>query len=95
MDLGFVWDENKYRRVQEQHGVRFDEVVAVFEDEHGYEAQDPAGHDDRYLVVGATRADRVLMVIFSEAELPLYRIITAFDAEGSWRDEYQQGRRGL
>lgn len=92
MDLGFVWDEHKYRRVQQDHGVEFDEVVAVFDDEHGYESPDPAGHDDRFVVVGQTRQQRVLMVVFSEEDLPLYRIITAFDAEGRWRDEYEKGR---
>ncbi len=95
MDLGFVWDEQKYRLVKEKHGVSFDEVVAVFEDEGGYESPDPAGHDDRFVVVGCTRDERVLMVAFSEEHLPLYRIITAFAAEGSWRDEYEKNRRGV
>ena len=33
------------------------------------------------------------MVIYAEDELPLYRIITAFDAEGEWLDAYTQGHR--
>ena len=29
---------------------------------------------------------------YSEEDLPLYRLITAFDAEGRWLDEYQRRR---
>lgn len=65
-------------------------MVSAFDDEQGYEVPDPAGHDDRYLMVARTTTDRTLIVVFSEEELPLYRIITAFEAEGRWLDEYRQ-----
>jgi uncharacterized DUF497 family protein len=29
MDIGFVWDENKYQQVMTDHNVRFHEVVSV------------------------------------------------------------------
>jgi uncharacterized protein len=90
MDIGFVWDESKYRRVVADHHVRFHEVVAAFEDENGFEVPDPAGHADRWLWVGKSSDGRVLVVIYSEQELPLYRLITAFDAEGAWKDEYER-----
>ncbi|MDX2042255.1 MAG: hypothetical protein SF097_13455 [Acidobacteriota bacterium] len=32
--------------------------------------------------------DRLLIVVYTEQDLPLYRIITVFDAEGRWIDEY-------
>ena len=35
-----------------------------------------------------------LVVIYSEEDVPLLRFITAFDAEGSLRDEYYR-RRGI
>ncbi len=53
MDVGFVWDENKYQTTVKKHDVRFYEVVSAFDD-------------------------------------PL---ITAYNAEGGWRDEYEQRRR--
>ena len=88
MDIGFVWDETKYRKVVADHNVRFYEVVAAFDDPNGYEVPDPAGHPERWLWVGRTAQDRVLVVVYSEDDLPLYRLITAFDAEGSWLNEY-------
>lgn len=90
MDIGFVWDEQKYRAVQKDHGVAFHEVVSAFDDEKGYEVADPAGHKDRFVLVAKAATDRVLFVVFSEEELPLYRIITAFNAEGSWLDAYRK-----
>jgi uncharacterized DUF497 family protein len=90
MDIGFVWDEQKYRQVVSDHQVRFYEVVSAFEDPHGYEVPDPVGHPDRWLWIGKTAHERVLVVIYSEEDLPLYRLITAFDAEGRWRDAYDQ-----
>jgi len=90
MDIGFVWDEDKYRQVRANHNVRFYEVVSALDDQHGYEIPDPAGHVGRWMWVGKTVHERVLVVIYSEEELPLYRIITAFEAEGDWRHAYDQ-----
>jgi len=53
MDIGFVWDENKYREVQEKHEVQFYEAVAAFDDPNGFEVPDPAGHEDRWMWIGA------------------------------------------
>jgi uncharacterized DUF497 family protein len=90
MDIGFIWDEEKYGKVSAEHNVRLYEVVSAFDDQDGYEVPDPAGHVDRWMWVGKTVHDRVLVVIYSEEDLPLYRLITAFDAEGKWLDAYYQ-----
>ena len=90
MDIGFVWDEMKYKAVVKKHKVQFYEVLAAFDDSNGYEVPDPAKYENRWLWVGRTPWDRLLIIIYSEQDLPLYRIITAFDAEGRWIDEYHQ-----
>ena len=96
MDIGFVWDENKYREVQEKHQVQFYEAVAAFDDPNGFEVSDLSGYEDRSRWIGATAAGRVLVVVYSasQEDLPLYRLITAFDADGSLRDEYYS-RQGI
>ncbi len=94
MDIGFVWDENKYREVQEKHEVQFYEAVAAFDDPNGFEVPDPGGHEDRWMCIGITAEDRMLAVIYSEEDVPLLRLITAFDATGNLRDEYYR-RRGI
>jgi uncharacterized DUF497 family protein len=90
MDIGFVWDEKKYKTVIADHNVRFYEVVAAFDDPNGYEASDFVEHEERWLWIGRTPWDRLLIIVYTEQDLPLFRIITAYDAEGRWRDEYQQ-----
>ena len=80
MDIGFIWDEDKYQEAQKKHEVQFYEAVSAFDD--------PAGHGDRWIRIGVTASGRVLAIVCSEEDLPLYRFITAFDAEGRWLDEY-------
>lgn len=94
MDIGYVWDVTKYEQVRGKHGVHFDEVVSTFDDPDGYEELDDSGEEYRYSWVGKTRNARLLVVIYTEEELPLLRLITAFEAEGRWIDEYQK-RQGF
>jgi uncharacterized DUF497 family protein len=88
-DIGFVWDEDKYALVQTNHSVTFAEVVEALSDPLALETSDPQGHLDRCMVVGAT-AERVLQILYSDDELPLIRVITAFDANSRWRHEYER-----
>ena len=90
MDIGFVWDEDKYKEVQDKHQVRFYEAVSAFDDLKGCEIADPAGHEDRWMWIGATFSGRVLALVYSEEDLPLYRFITAFNAKGILLDEYKR-----
>ena len=94
MDIGFIWDDDKYKEVQRKHRVQFYEVVSAFEDPNGYEIDDPAGHEDRWMLVGKTVNNRVLAIVFSDEDLPICRLITAFDAERRWIDEYYK-RSGI
>ncbi len=71
MDIGFIWDETKYRTVVNEHNVQFYEVVAALDDSEGYEIPDPADHEDRWLWVGRTPWNRILMIVYSEQDLPL------------------------
>lgn len=92
MDIGYVWDEVKYNIVVKEHNVKFYEVVSAFDDPNGFDALDPAEHEDRWLWVGKTAWNRLLVIVFTEQDSPLYRIITAYDAEGRWQDEYYSRR---
>ena len=94
MDTGFIWDEDKYKEVQRKHNVQFYEVVSAFDDPNGYEIPDPTGHEVRWMWVGITAGGRILAIVFSDEELPIHRLITAFDAERRWIDEYYK-RSGI
>ena len=95
MDIGFIWDDNKYKEVQRKHNVQFYEVVSAFDDPNGYEILDPTIHEDRWILVGMTAGGRILAIVFSDEDVPIYRLITAFEAEGSLLDEYYRRRNGI
>ena len=91
MDIGYVWDRDKYEKVIEKHGIYFYELVSAMDDPRGFEQPDEASdEEDQWIWVGRACTERVLVVVYSEEELPLYRLITSFEAEGRWLDEYQQ-----
>lgn len=91
MDIGYLWDEDKEARVRAEHGVELDEAIeAIADPNHSYH-NDPQGNWGRFLIVGKTRTGRLLQVIISDEELPIIRIITAYDAEKRWRQDYEQG----
>ena len=95
MDIGFIWEEDKYQDVQRRHSVQFYEVVSAFDDPNGYEVPDSTIYEDRWVLVGMTASGRVLAIVFSDEDVPIYRLITAFDAEGELLDEYYRRRNGI
>lgn len=94
MDIGFVWDHERYKLVQEKHGVVFHEVVSAFDDPEGLEEPDPQGNPSRYMLLARSHNDRVLQIVytddFTEEGSMLYRIVTAFEAGQEWVDEYKR-----
>ena len=89
-DAGYVWDEDKYDLARREHDVGFSEVVSALEDPLALEELDPQGHWERHLLVGRAWSGRVLQVIYSDEDLPLVRIVTAFDANEHWRRSYER-----
>ena len=91
MDSGFVWDEEKYELVKSKHDVCFWEVVSAFDDLRFCE-QPHDEYEDRMIAVAKTVNDRVLLVIYSDEDLPLFRLITAYDAPAYWLEVYNEQR---
>ena len=91
-DFGYVWDEHEFALVQAQHEITFSEVVHAFEDLYALDEPDPQGHPERYMIVGLTHAQRLLHVIYTDEDLPLTRLITAFEANSYWSRMYEQRR---
>ena len=89
-DAGYLMDEEKLAQVLAKHGVEFIEILEACEDPHCMMAPDPQDHPERYLIVGQTRVGRLLEVICSDEELPIVRLVTAFDADPKWRRDYER-----
>ncbi len=88
MDIGFIWDADKYAKVQSKHNVQFYEVVSAFDDHHGFDAPDPQGHLDRWMYIGKTVTNRVLIIIYIAEGEEFHRLITAYEAKGEILNEY-------
>ncbi len=95
-NLDFTWDPAKARANIRKHGVSFIEAQSVFLDDQARLLDDPDHSDaeDRFILLGASAALRVLVVVhaFREAQGTI-RIISARKATPTERARYERGRR--
>ena len=63
-DKEFVWDENKHRTNKRKHGVSFEEASSVFDDEYAiyFDDEEHSQDEDRFIIVGLSKFDRLLIV---------------------------------
>ena len=92
--LRFAWDERKNRKNRKKHGIWFEEAQSVFSDAGGRVFGDPEHSEDeeRLVLLGASSAGRVLVVIHSYRDSEsLVRIISARKATRKERRFYEEG----
>lgn len=94
MPIRFDWDPRKDRRNQRKHGVGFDEASTVFADTLSITIADPDHSDDeeRWVIMGLSHRQRLLIVVHTEDEQEVVRIISARPANPDERREYEEGR---
>ena len=88
----FDWDEDNLRHVAE-HGVEPEEAEQVLDNDPvdgGYQQHTT---EERYINIGVTDAQRVLVVITTWRG-DLLRVVTAYPASQSVREFYASERRG-
>jgi uncharacterized DUF497 family protein len=78
MKLEFEWDAAKARENQTKQGVSFDEASTVFGDPLALTIPDAlhSDEDDRFVSIGMSYRNRLLVVVFAERKLRL-RLISA------------------
>ena len=66
--MKFEWDENKAEKNLLKHQVSFDEAKTVFDDPLYIDFYDPdhSVDEDRYLIVGQSNQERILIVSYTE-----------------------------
>ena len=87
----FEWDPSKAEANLRKHGVAFEEATTAFGDPFSLLWPDP-GHskgEQRYLVMGLSDAQRLLVVAFADRE-PRTRIISARLASKRERRRYEE-----
>ena len=89
----FEWDWKKAESNARKHGVTFDEASTVFGDPLGLLMPDPdhSLNEERYLVLGMSIQQRLLVVAFAERP-PRTRLISARRATArEWRRYEKKG----
>ena len=89
----FEWDADKERSYIEKHGVDFTEAATVFGDplELTISDQDHSVGEFRFLSLGHSSLDRILVVSYTEREDRI-RMISARTASPKERRQYESGR---
>ena len=85
----FEWEEKKASANERKHGVTFVEAMTAFLDERGLAAPD-GEHPDRFVLIGMSRALRVLFVVSAESGERI-RLISARKASPTQRKMYENG----
>ncbi|MBE9047564.1 BrnT family toxin [Pleurocapsales cyanobacterium LEGE 10410] len=88
----FEWERNKAAKNLSKHQVSFDEAKTVFADPLYIDFYDPDHSDseERYLIVGRSDRDRILIVSYTERD-DLIRIISARKVTKAERKVYEEG----
>lgn len=92
--MRFEWHEEKNYLNRTKHGIWFEEAQTVWVDPMASEFVDPDHSDDedRFIRVGYSTLDRLLLVVFCERTLPdTIRIISARKATRAERQKHEEG----
>ncbi len=89
----FDWDPEKAKLNIRKHGILFDEASTVFGDSLAMFMRDPdhSFEEERYLLLGMSLRQRLLVVAFAERP-PLTRLISARRTTRIERRKYEEKR---
>jgi len=92
MALIFEWDEKKAKINLQKHNVSFEEASTVFADDLSITIEDPLHSDDenRYIIMGQSIKQRLLVVVHVEKSDSVIRIISARKATKKERKFYEE-----
>jgi uncharacterized protein len=93
MPIKFEWDPRKEHRNRQKHGVGFDEATTVFADTLSITIPDPdhSDEEERWVIMGVSLRQRLLVVVHTEVDEETVRIINARPADSDERREYEEG----
>ena len=91
----FEWDLDKARENERKHGVSFEETATVFAD---YDAVidddlDHSSREDRFIIIGISARDRMLMAAYVIRHEDVVRIISSRPATRREKRIYEEKNR--
>lgn len=92
--MKFEWHPPKAASNLAKHGVSFEEAQEAFDDPYQYHYRDDAHSigEQRYICLGFSEQDRLLMVVYTEPVRDTIRIITAREATNNEEEDYEAQR---
>ena len=94
--MKYTWNENKARKVKDEHKIEFSKIKDVFDDPFAVEYIDEMHSTDeevRFAIIGLTVEYGLIQLIFTEPEETELHFITARKAENWMVKIYEQNRR--
>jgi uncharacterized DUF497 family protein len=93
MALRFTWDPRKAAANKRKHGIDFAEAATAFADPLSLTIPDPdhSEAEDRFLLVGRSVRERLLVVVHVERAADEIRLISARRATRRERAQYEEG----
>ncbi len=90
--MQFEWDQQKAQSNLVKHGIPFEEAQTVFDDPLYVDFYDPdhSESENRYIIIGASLMNRVLLVSYTERG-DIIRIISARQVTRQEFKTYQEG----
>ena len=87
----FEWDLNKAYENVRKHGVSFEEAATVFADDDALIEDDVEHSDeeDRFIIVGMSARERILLTVYTIRRAELVRIISSRHALPHERQNYE------
>jgi hypothetical protein len=90
--MNIEYDEQKASKNFKKHGVSFNEAEQALYDPFALVMDDEESIDEeRYLLLGKSKKERILMVVYALKYEDTIRIISARKATGKEKAEYESG----
>lgn len=86
------WDPAKARVNERKHGVSFLEAETVFRDVYALHVfdGDHSWEEDRFIIIGMSDQERMLMVVYVERTSRTLRLISARPAKPQEKKDYEE-----
>lgn len=90
--MNIEYDEQKASKNLKKHGVSFEEAEEALYDPFALVMDDEEAIDEeRYLLLGKSKKERILMVVYAIRYEDTIRIISARKATGKEKADYESG----
>jgi uncharacterized DUF497 family protein len=95
-NLRFEWDDDKAEANLKKHGVSFSDAVTVFEDSLAIVVPDPdhSHREQRLIIIGQASKALLVVVVYTERQDDLIRIISAREPTRRERIDYEKQEKG-